>query len=710
MKFSNARSEVFAIILFTFVFICLFSHPSIGQSLLKRTLTLNLEHTRVADVLDEMGKQGHFYFSYDGDLVERDSLVSISVKDETLSSVLLRLFQNRYLYTERRNYLIITPQLRRFALINTDITDEGSNYSISGIVADERTGERLVNASIYEKQQLAATLSDEHGYFRLKLKADYRTPIRLTVSKFRYQDTSINFLQAVFVNSHADNSSYKNIVHKHNRIEHTGWGDLFISTRQKIQSLNIPDFFAKRPFQVSLTPGLSTHGMFSPQVVNNFSLNLIGGYTAGVKGLEVGGLFNINKGDSKFLQWAGVFNLVGGNMTGLQFAGVNNVALDTLKGAQISLFINKAEEEVAGLQFSILHNTTRHLKGMQIGLINVADTSEGISFGLINIMHNGFYQLAYSVNKFAGTNISFKSGTHQFYTTLLFSANPTANVPLLAAGIGIGHDFMLNSRFYISAEANIRLPVDQTLEERWIQGKLMLNARITKHISLLAGPTFNKYSYIWSNPKEYTFDHNGNNFYELHQNSFKRNIGLEAGIAFNSVFKPLDRPVDHSKAWSTSIAMTAGVSDLSTYGQFIPGAEVTLYRDLGNGLSGLIATGYNRFPSNSDKNSVFKEENYNASAYDIIPVKTGVRYRLTPRFFIEGAVGEQFSSSRSYLLTNSLNHDIYDGNYSAKSSFMYSVCAGFILDNGIELGVKKEVYGLGNEQQYAFRLGYNFKW
>ena len=55
------------------------------------------------------------------------------------------------------------------------------------------------------------------------------------------------------------------------------------------------NFFETRPFQVSLVPGLGSHGKMSGQVVNNFSLNVFGGYTAGTNGSELGGLFNIDK-------------------------------------------------------------------------------------------------------------------------------------------------------------------------------------------------------------------------------------------------------------------------------------------------------------------------------------------------------------------------------------------------------------------------------
>ncbi|HEY4195700.1 MAG TPA: hypothetical protein VGM63_09195, partial [Mucilaginibacter sp.] len=241
----------------------LFGIPCVhAQSLLNKTITVNAKEKRLAEVLSAISKQGGFYFSYNGKIIPRDSLVTIEANDRPVKEILAQLFQNRYDLEERSNYVIITAALPRLALINPDLTAEDNSFSVSGIVVNERTGERLVDVSVYEKNLLISTLTDEHGYFRIKLKADDGGQIALTASKLLYKDTTVNFLHPVDVRSKASSSAYANFRGKGNRVERTGAGRLLISAGQKIQSMNIPDFFANRPFQVSLTPGLSSHGMF----------------------------------------------------------------------------------------------------------------------------------------------------------------------------------------------------------------------------------------------------------------------------------------------------------------------------------------------------------------------------------------------------------------------------------------------------------------
>ncbi len=60
-------------------------------------------------------------------------------------------------------------------------------WSFSGFVVDDRTGERIVNASVYEKRLLQATLTDEHGYFKLRFRAQNDRFMQLTLGK-RHND------------------------------------------------------------------------------------------------------------------------------------------------------------------------------------------------------------------------------------------------------------------------------------------------------------------------------------------------------------------------------------------------------------------------------------------------------------------------------------------------------------------------------------------
>ncbi len=688
-----------------------------AQSPAQPNITLQAKNTKLFMVLQEMEKQAGIYFSYDGRLMNRDSLVTLTVTQQPLTSALQTLFGNRFEYQQQGRYLVITPDMPRLALTNTDVTTDGNSVSVSGLVTDERSGERLMNASVYEKEQLAATLTDEHGYFKLRLRPGASGSVSLTAGKRLYHDTTVHFLQSVLVNARAGTAAYQADRSRGNRVERTGLGQAFISTRQMIQSLNIPNFFATRPFQVSLTPGLSTHGMFSPQVVNKVSLNLIGGYTAGVNGIEAGGLFNINKRDSRYLQLAGVFNLVGGNAYGLQLAGVHNRALDTVKGIQLSFFTNQAERQLSGLQISTIHNRTQRLKGVQVGIVNVADTSEGMSIGLVNLVRNGFYKISYSATNLANINLALKTGTHGFYSSLLIAANPSFHQKFYSFGLGIGHDFMFTEKLYLSAEADYQFAYTGSWDDRWAQGKLLLNYQLTNSISLFGGATYNKYSYTGSQPGYQTrFRVTADEYYQRIRNHrlgnpVQRWIGWEAGIAFNSVFKPaLKKTADISKAWYVGVAATAGIGWNQPF-RMVKGADLLFQRDLGENLSAILSTGYTLFTAPPNP-LISRYDDFYLYLKDlkIVPLRAGVRLRTGSSFYISGEVGQAFGNTPVYVVQPAQSS--YYINYQTRPyrAWTYAASAGFSFKSGLEAGLKFDDYGLQTEyKQFALRLGYRLK-
>jgi hypothetical protein len=228
-------------------------------------------------------------------------------------------------------------------------------YSVSGYVYDEQSGAAINEASIYEKTILASAMTNTEGFFKIKLKSGKNNTAELTVSKEYYEDTTIkiqprydqevsitmmpieipgstevispeDYLTPDSLKVITDTAASANppVITDSIKVQETGIGRFLLSGKQKIQSLNLKNFFATRPFQISVVPGLSTHGQLSSQVVNNFSLNIFGGYTAGTNGFEIGGLFNIDKKEVKYFQAAGLFNSVGGEVKGFQAAGINN--------------------------------------------------------------------------------------------------------------------------------------------------------------------------------------------------------------------------------------------------------------------------------------------------------------------------------------------------------------------------------------------------
>ncbi|MFD2887618.1 STN and carboxypeptidase regulatory-like domain-containing protein [Chitinophaga cymbidii] len=370
-----------------------------AQQPLGKTVSIRVHNQPVDTVLQQISRQGRVNFSYIGAPFRKDSLVTLNVSHKSIKQVLDLLFNAGIQYVESGDNII----LRRAEGFRE------RNYIISGYVRDRENGQAVSNASIYERATLLSTFTDGSGYFHLRLKDRGRQPsVQLTVSKELYMDTALYVMPGFDREISLTIAPAKPVLLKEftvsDQVDKTWIGKRLLSEGLRRQTQNISKFFASKPFQSSIVPSVGSHGKMAGQVVNKVSLNLVGGYSAGLDGAEVAGGFNINKRDVQYVQAAGIFNIVGGSMTGgqaaggvnhvmksvngSQAAGVMNIANDTVTGAQVAGLLNRALGDMTGMQAAgLINRSGRKMRGAQFaGLINTAaDSMQGIqAAGLLN--------------------------------------------------------------------------------------------------------------------------------------------------------------------------------------------------------------------------------------------------------------------------------------------------------------------------------------
>ena len=170
------------------------------------------------------------------------------------------------------------------------------------------------------------------------------------------------------------------------------------------------------PFQFGIITPIGTNGMNSWNTVNNFSLNLWGGYAGGIDGFEASGFVSVIQGDMHGAQLSGFVNANLGNSTGAQFAGFVNYNFGKLDGVQLAGFVNTVTNNTEGVQAAGFVNTVvGEFDGAQFaGFVNVATKeSSGAQFaGFVNAITdslNGF-QGAGFVNYSMGNSLGQASG------------------------------------------------------------------------------------------------------------------------------------------------------------------------------------------------------------------------------------------------------------------------------------------------------------
>lgn len=555
------------------------SGMAMAQSNLDKVVPVNVTRQRLDQVLEILSNRGNFYFSYNSNIVKRDSLVTISASNRPVRQILATLFPADYEFRESGNYIIIRKAPVKLTIVTNKVVTEDNQYIVTGYVLDDNTGVQIPNASIYEKRLLVSTLTNDKGYFKLRFKNKIKTAA-LTVGKEFYEDTTVliepRYHQQITVTllpqgvpditivkpedyfvpdslrvrvtSPSGTTEYTYVRQDSARVEKTRMGTFLVSSAQRMQSINLKKFFTDRAFQISLTPGLSTHGKLSGQVINNFSFNLLGGYSGGVNGLEIGGLFNIDKKDVRFVQVAGLFNIVGGRVTGVQVGGITNNVLNNTYGLQIggvSNFIkgdldglqvggvynhaagfvkgmqiggvgnfskekvsgvqvagvgNVANRDMSGVQIGGVFNYAKRMKGVQIGLINIADTSSGFSIGLINVVLKGYHKFSLSSNEVTNVNAAFKTGSHRLYSILQAGLNVSewnANIPgdeqAYSFGYGLGSELSIARWLSVNPEVSANyLYLGEWKDFNFLsKAALNVNLRLGKYFSIFGGPVFN---------------------------------------------------------------------------------------------------------------------------------------------------------------------------------------------------------------------------
>jgi hypothetical protein len=507
-----------------------------AQNKLDKKITVSIHQRPLAQALAEIGRKSGVVFSYNTTILNGDSLVNAEADGMTVRQVLVRLLGDGYDYSENGKYVIILQRPKAPPNI-----PPVRSFMISGYVKDGTTQEKIGNASIYESDQLVSTLTDTNGFFRLRLRERSARSTTIIISKQFYRDTML------FVQPGSDQHFVVPIVQEKisdlspfvvtNRVEKTWLGRFFLSSRSVVQSLNLADFFANKPVQLSLMPGLGTHGRMSGQVVNKISLNIVGGYTAGMNGVELAGVFNIDKNAVQYVQAAGVVNVVGGKVLGVQLAGIYNHDLDSMvgvqaagvsnvvkgavtgvqlagvvnvsqeevkgvqvggavnvsqkkvNGVQIAGAVNVSKKEVSGVQVSGLVNYARRLKGVQIGLVNIADSSSGVMIGLVNIVKSGIHEFTLSSNEIVPLNLSYKMGRREMYSILQVGFDPGNNEKVFTYGVGIGTEAKLSSRLALNTEGLINNFIVGHERNLPLVARLQTLLRVKLgRVSLFAGP------------------------------------------------------------------------------------------------------------------------------------------------------------------------------------------------------------------------------
>lgn len=468
------------------------TQKSFSQVYLARQLSIEaITERQLAEILESISAKGGFHFAYNADRVPADSLVNTTAFDGTLEGYLENLLGDQYEFKEMSGYIVIRHTPKRLQPSIAVESATSNSLIVQGQIRDAETNHGIPRVSVYDKNSFAATLSDKQGNFELKIKKPDQS-VWVDISKENYRDTTLVILVPVDLRLKRKSVLFKYYPgsEQRNPINETWLGRAFVSSKQRIEQLNIGNIFADRSYQLSLLPGIGTQSSFNSRAVNKVSMNIIGGRSGGVSAMELSGIYSIIQQDVQYFQVAGMFNLVGGNVKGLQVAGAFNTVVGNVAGVQVAA-ISNVSGDVNGLQASA-YNEAKSVKGTQIGVVNVADSSD-YPIGLVNLVKSGRKSLSVETEESYRTSLNLRTGGRVLYGLLGLGYSLNNQVLPYSINAGLGAH-VINRRFFdLDAELVAKHHINGTFNR--VQGQYGLNllpqVKLGSRLGIFAGPTLN---------------------------------------------------------------------------------------------------------------------------------------------------------------------------------------------------------------------------
>lgn len=385
--------------LFLFILLLITNGVWAKTNHLNKKISISVTNVTIDEVLIRISKIGDFNFSYNAEVLNGDSIVTLKVKKVTVEKTLDELFKKTVRYKVVNNHIILLSNTEAKKKERTSKKSSNTaGYTLSGYILDANTGQTLQNATVYEVDGMVSAITNSQGFYMMILPSDRRFN-GLSYCRYDYLD-SVVFIRPqgsmqLDISLKPRQTEIKKIQTKTTVLEHdlqsrhiVTW---FVPDEALLTANNITTG-ERAKIQFSVLPFIGSNKELSGTKTNNLSINLLAGYTGGVDGVELGSLFNIVHNDVKGVQMAGLGNIVGKETNGVQMAGLFNVNNGSVTGAQIAGFQNTLNGEMHGAQISGFNNvTTQNVDGIQAtGFVNITlkDVNKAQLSGFANYGNN----------------------------------------------------------------------------------------------------------------------------------------------------------------------------------------------------------------------------------------------------------------------------------------------------------------------------------
>ncbi|MBX2819200.1 MAG: carboxypeptidase-like regulatory domain-containing protein [Rhodothermaceae bacterium] len=200
-------------------------------------------------------------------------------------------------------------------------------------------------------------------------------------------------------------------------------------------------------------------------------------YAVKMQGMQAGGVINVSANDARGMQASGILNAVARDIQGVQAAGIVNFAGGRFQGAQFSGILN-----VAG-----------HVdRGVQVGLVNLSKTNNGVPIGLFSFVQETGLRLDTWVDERGFVVSAARTGNRKF-SNYLGVGGPTDDIDNGAIILGLGGEFAHGQRLYSTIDGLYYAMglEDSDFDEHMAQIRLSVGFKVIPYLAVFGGPSLN---------------------------------------------------------------------------------------------------------------------------------------------------------------------------------------------------------------------------
>ncbi len=121
------------------------------DTILKIPIQLSTNQGTIHEIINELMNTHHVNFSYDPKIIPHEKQITLEITNQNLEGILSQAFKG--------------TDVKFTAMEDIIVLSKRKKYTISGFIEDEKSGERMIGASIIEYPSQRGTVSNNYGFF-----------------------------------------------------------------------------------------------------------------------------------------------------------------------------------------------------------------------------------------------------------------------------------------------------------------------------------------------------------------------------------------------------------------------------------------------------------------------------------------------------------------------------------------------------------------